>query len=213
MLENEEIYKEIAQEEIRMLKNNESWDGPKYNELNKKLYTDKPTRHYGWYDYVPIANFYEKLYEATNLWPPIVYSQANEFITQIRHRPELVYEITPRQFELVIADVFLNRGFEVELTPASHDGGVDIYVRCQNEFGPLLYVVECKQYSRDKKVGIGVVQRIYGVAQNVGANKGVVVTTSSFTKPAVTFAAPLLHSLSLNDYNTLANWLREFPSA
>lgn len=188
-----------------MIENEIAWEASK----DKPLYTNIPSRHYGSYDYIPIAELHEELYIASANRSIKIYSNVSGLTNQLRQRPELVYEISPRQFEIVVADVFRKQGFDVELTQTSRDGGVDIYVRREDVFGPLLYIVECKRYSRENKVGIGIVQRVHGVAQGKGATKGVIVTTSSFTEPAISFAAPFRRSLSLNDYRMFANWLSE----
>jgi restriction endonuclease Mrr len=77
----------------------------------------------------------------------------------------------------------------------------------------LLYVVECKRYRSSRKVGIEIVQRLYGVARSKGATKGLVVTTSTFTKDALDFAAPLMYQISLHDYEALCRWLERYRTA
>lgn len=64
----------------------------------------------------------------------------SRLLADIKARPELVYAITPRQFEEVSAEIFLRLGYSVELTPRSKDGGVDIFSRPKDGRGliPLL---------------------------------------------------------------------------
>lgn len=101
-----------------------------------------------------------------------------------------IYEISSRKFEYLIADVFKNFGYKVILTPASRDDGVDVYVFGKNDSD--LTIVECKKYSLQNKVGVTYVDRLIGVSIVKGARHACLITTSSFTKPA------LIHSTSSN---------------
>jgi hypothetical protein len=165
---------------------------------------------YGWSTYLPLSQSHLLLYEFRKIeHATTLVSELNEeLLSELRHRPELLYSIQPRQFEQLIASIFRNQGFETDLTPSTRDGGIDIYAARRDSFGNLLYVIECKRYKTSRKVGIEIVQRIYGIAQSKKATKGIVVTTSSFTKAAIDFARPLLYQLSLHDYEELIAWLK-----
>src|SRR5687768_8118115 len=96
--------------------------------------------------------------------------------------PALLYEVSPRKFEEFVARLMERDGYSVELTPATGDGGKDIYVRTRNEFGSFLYLVECKRYAPDHSVGVEIVRSLYGTLQIERATAGILVTTSAFTK-------------------------------
>lgn len=74
--------------------------------------------------------------------------------------------------------MYLRRGFEAILTPASRDKGVDVYVIRHEEFGSTLTIVQCKRYSPTNKVGVATVRELYGVVEDTAASKGALVTTS-----------------------------------
>jgi restriction system protein len=122
--------------------------------------------------------------------------------------PELLRALSPREFEEVVAEHFRRRGYDVELTAQSRDGGKDIYAACHNEFGSLLYVVECKAYDPSNLVGVGLVRQLYGVAQHARATAGILATTSYFTRPALAFQKDVQYQLSLKDFRQLARWLK-----
>ena len=90
----------------------------------------------------------------------------------------------PRRFEELIAAILKDFGFDTELTPATRDGGRDIYAYVRNAVTSFLMFVECKRWASHRKVGIDVVQRVHGAAKAGGANKAMIVTSSFFTLPA-----------------------------
>lgn len=143
---------------------------------------------------------------------PFIYTEIEtEILSYFGRHPELLYSLPPRKFEELVASVFHKNGFDVELTPQTRDGGIDIIAVQRNDLcGGNLNFIECKRYLPHNTVGIGVVQRLHGVVEQHKATKGIIVTTSFFTKDAKETAALSQHRLVLNDYTNLSSWLREF---
>jgi restriction system protein len=145
------------------------------------------------------------------LWCPDVEAELLEFF---RTNPELMTSMPPRRFEELVAAIFRNNGFYVELTPESRDNGVDIIAVERSALtGESVHLIECKRYAPDRPVGIGVVQRLLGVVTHMRATKGVIVTTSHFTSPARSLASNSRHVLTLRDYEALTFWLQNLPQA
>ena len=145
------------------------------------------------------------------VWCPDVESELLEFF---RVNPELMHAMSPRKFEELVAAIFRNNGYHVELTPESRDNGVDIIaVQTSALTGDSVHLIECKRYAPDRPVGIGVVQRLLGVVTHLRATKGVVVTTSQFTAPARVVAQNSRHVLALRDYEALTSWLQSLKTA
>lgn len=88
-----------------------------------------------------------------------------------------------REFEMLIGEMFRNKGYNVKETPKGPDGGVDLELRKAGE----LTLVQCKQW-RATKVGVKVVRELFGVMAARGAVHGYVVTTGEFTPEAIKFA-------------------------
>ena len=89
-----------------------------------------------------------------------------------------------REFEILVAEGFRQRGYQVvELGGSGPDGGVDLVLRKNGE----KYLVQCKQW-RAYKVGVNVVRELYGVMAATGAAGGFVVTSGRFTGEAERFA-------------------------
>lgn len=171
----------------------------------------------GYTAYAPLSDVYPLLYSvgigAAN--PGLVRTVAevnDELIRYLAKHPELLYELHPRRFEELVAELLRAQGFESTLTPRTRDGGRDIHAARSDALGNLLYLVECKRYAPKKKVGVEVVRAIHGVTNAERASKGVIVTTSSFTKDAIAFASPLKFSIGLHDFETLKSWLNSYQS-
>ena len=131
----------------------------------------------------------------------------DELMDALKTNPELLRDLPPRRFEEIVADILARQGYQVELTPASGDGGFDIYAAKSETLGRFLYLVECKRYTPPQKVGVRVVRELHGVVQAKGANAGIVVTTSYFTSRAQEFRHSLEHRMHLKDYIAVRHWI------
>lgn len=143
---------------------------------------------------------------------PFLFSDVErEVLGYFGRHPELLHSLPPRKFEELVAAVFRNSGFDVELTPETRDGGIDIIaVRKDSLLGEGLHLIECKRYLPGNTVGIGVVQRLLGVVEQHRATNGIIVTTSTFTRDALQVAQNARHRLTLNGYSAVAQWLARF---
>ncbi len=172
----------------------------------------------GYTKYMPVREAYPIFFDGSSslLIPEnrLVVSSANDgLIKYLAKHPELLYTLEPRKFEELVAEIFRDKGYNVELTPKTRDGGKDIYAIRKEPFGSLLYVIECKRYASSNKVGVEVVRGLYGVTQAEKATMGIIATTSTFTSTALDFAAPLKYQLSLRDYDALQEWLSEYSKS
>lgn len=172
----------------------------------------------GYTTYAPLSDVYPLLYsvgsDAAN--PELVRTVTavnDELIRYLAKHPELLYELHPRRFEELVAELLRDQGFEPTLTPRTRDGGRDILAARSDALGSLLYLVECKRYAPKNKVGVEVVRAIHGVTNAERATKGVIVTTSSFSKDAIAFASPLKYGIGLYDFEALKSWLNRYNLA
>ena len=130
-------------------------------------------------------------------------------VAELARRPELMYELSPREFEELVAELYERSGFEVELTRASKDGGVDIYALQRAPFGSFLTIVDCKHHRADRPVQVGLIRQLYGTVMATDASVGVIATTSYFTKGAKAFQAERKHRLGLQDFVSLKDMLQQ----
>lgn len=136
----------------------------------------------------------------------------NEIIIRIQQNNDYIYQITPREFEEVIAEIFEKLGYEVILTVATRDGGKDLVMKRTLEGGiKLLIYVECKQYSLDRKVGVDIVRAVRGVHSMDNVNKSIIITTSKFTRDAQNLASKN-ELITLIDNNQLLNLINSITA-
>jgi hypothetical protein len=77
-------------------------------------------------------------------------------------------------------------GFSIEGRKKAADGGIDIIVVSSEPLVSGRYIVQCKRYT--SSVSSPIVRDLYGVVNAANANKGILITTSSFTSDAIEFA-------------------------
>lgn len=140
----------------------------------------------------------------------VVASSVNdELIELLAVSPDLAYQISPRKFEELVAELYRRQGFEVTLTPASGDGGSDVYVVESNALGRSLTVVQAKRYAAHRKVGVGVVRELLGTINLANASAGMILTTSFYTRGALKLEEELPYRISLRNYFGLQDLLRQ----
>ena len=131
-----------------------------------------------------------------------------ELIKYFAQHPEQMRTMHPRKFEQLIAELLKRKGFHVELTPASKDGGYDIIAIQRDDLGSAMTLVECKRYNANNKVGVEIVRGLYGVVEQEKATRGLIMTTSYFTKGAQTFRDQIKNRMTLSDYDALTDFIR-----
>jgi DNA-directed RNA polymerase specialized sigma24 family protein len=136
-----------------------------------------------------------------------VISTNEKIFRLVQDDPNAIFDLAPRQFEELVAELLHKQGYEIRLTPPSNDGGFDMYAARKDGMGEFLYLVECKRYAPARPVGVDIVRSLYGVVQKEEASAGILVTTSRFTKGAAEFQQSVRHRLSLRDYLHLQGWL------
>lgn len=134
----------------------------------------------------------------------------NELIAYLAKHPEYLRHLHHRKFEELIAEIIRSKGYDVTLTPKTRDGGKDIIAIYKSPFGHQMFIVECKKYDEDNKVGVELVRGLYGVKTAERFNQAILVTTSTFTADAKEFVKPLKFELELKDYNDITQWCKEY---
>lgn len=113
-----------------------------------------------------------------------------EHIIDIRQQVlDSILNKSPSFFEHLVMDLLLRMGYGHDnnsgvVTGRSHDGGVDGIIN-EDKLGLDLIYVQAKRYNGANTVGRKEIQAFIGAMESV--QKGVFITTSSFTKEAVSF--------------------------
>jgi hypothetical protein len=142
--------------------------------------------------------------------PELILPAQALLIQRIAADPGSIFLISPRAFEELIAEIFSNQGFEVELTRRTDDGGRDVIAISNRLNIRARYIVECKRYAPDRKVSVQLVRSLLGVKISENANKAILATTSSFTKAAKEFSRNNLWHLDLKAYDDIMGWIRDY---
>lgn len=121
-----------------------------------------------------------------------------------------VREASPQFFENLVVDLLLSMGYGGTSESAgrslgkSGDGGVDGVID-QDPLGVDQIYVQAKRYAEDNSVGAGAIREFFGSLNIKKAQKGIFVTTSSFSQAAVKTAQDLGTRIVLIDGLRLAS--------
>jgi restriction system protein len=110
--------------------------------------------------------------------------QESDVLGELDDRPNLM-ELSPKEFESLISNLFEKMGLETRQTQATRDGGVDCVAYDPRPFGGKV-IIQAKRYKNT--VGVSAVRDLFGTMQNEGASKGILVTTSGYGKSSFEFA-------------------------
>lgn len=136
---------------------------------------------------------------------------ANQSLAErLQAAPQSVSNLSPRQFEELIAELLEDFGCDVHLTPTTRDGGKDILAYMPTALGRILCLVEAKRYRQDRPVGVGLVRQLYGTLADAGATNAMLVTTSSFSKDARAFRNKHQYRLDLRGYADVIEWIKGY---
>lgn len=106
-----------------------------------------------------------------------------ELLRWLASHPSDVYYVNPRRFENVVRDV-LGEAMQVdfEMTATSRDGGFDL-LAYDSDVGKVL--VEVKRFAQHRKISVRLVRHLAGVLVRENSSRGIIVSTSDFTRCSV----------------------------
>ena len=90
------------------------------------------------------------------------------------------------EFEDLVEQLLSKMGFQIEGRQAAADGGIDMVAIKGDAIVGGKFIIQCKRFSGS--VGNAVIRDLFGVVHSESANKGVLITNSTFTKEARRFA-------------------------
>ncbi|MDB5004392.1 MAG: Restriction endonuclease [Mucilaginibacter sp.] len=154
--------------------------------------------------------------------PTIILDEAPKLITDLRvvntklldrigRRPEAIRELSPRQFEELVAELYQELGYQVQLTQQTRDGGKDLIIMHRSDIGNFMIYGECKHHAPDRPIGVGVVSELFGRINFDRATAGMVVTSSYFSPDAKVFQSKIEHQMSLVDFVKLSSMIETVP--
>ena len=134
-----------------------------------------------------------------------------ELMAYLNKHPSLLYSLAPRKFELLVADILTDMGYDVTVTPQTRDGGVDIIAAFKSPIGPIMTIVECKKWDPDRKIGIDIIERfLYTIRDKFRAACGLIATTSFFSPDSARTQRDYHWQLFLRDFDGIKEWLSKY---
>ncbi len=121
-------------------------------------------------------------------------------------RVDSLLDLSSRQFECLVERTYNKLGYSTALTPPQKDGGRDILADNAAPSRRERLRIECKRYN--KPVSVDLLRSLLGVVSSEKANKGVLVTSSRFTRAGIRFAHENPR-LELIDGSTLVSLMNE----
>lgn len=118
-----------------------------------------------------------------------------------------IREAEPQFFERLVVDLLVKMGYQgvngnAIVTSQSHDGGIDGVIN-QDPLGTSTVYLQAKRYQANNRVQRPGIEQFYGALNRLHADRGVFITTSSFSKQAVqtakSFSIVLIDGLKLTN--------------
>ncbi len=125
----------------------------------------------------------------------------NKLIENEQSRLEYLLNLNPYDFEKEVAKMFEKNGFETTVTPKTNDGGKDIILKKNGK----VYLVECKRYNTENKVGRESLQKFFAAIYEFSAEGGYFITTSDFTTSAYAYPKAINNKIKLINGAKLTN--------
>lgn len=92
--------------------------------------------------------------------------------------------MSPREFEVFVANLFTQLGYNAKATVETCDGGKDVIATNNKE---KIYI-ECKHWNMNNLIGREILQKLVGSAIGDDATRAIVITTSKYNKNALEYA-------------------------
>lgn len=165
---------------------------------------------------VRVGNRYTKRQIETKTgFVPVEAFCSQTLIDSLAENPEALPGVSHEEFEKLCAEIFVRRGFKVDLFRPSKDGGIDFLAVHDETCDPIVLSVQCKQPEirtgkGRRALGRPVVQQIYGAAKAWDLSGAVAISGSKYSDEARKFAALKPDEIALYDANDLLKWIEAY---
>lgn len=136
-----------------------------------------------------------------------------ELMAWLRKHPEDLLQVHPGTFELIIAEIFRDQGYDVEVIGSwnASDGGVDVIaIRKDTKVGEFRVGIQCKRYVKTRVVSADLIWALNSRLDKFHLHKGVIATTAKFEKSVLVDLENHLWRIDLRDYSRLKKDLEEW---
>lgn len=140
---------------------------------------------------------------------------SEELYNNLKENPEALPSVSKSDFENLCAEIFVKRGFEVDLFRPSGDGGIDFLAVKNEDLDPVIFAAQVKQPDiRDdkprKSLGRPVLQQIYGAAKAWDLKGAIAISGSTISPQAKKFAKNKPEEMLLHDGADVIKWIEKY---
>jgi DNA-binding NarL/FixJ family response regulator len=140
----------------------------------------------------------------------VLQSISVRLIEYLKKDSTALYQIPPNVFEELIAELLAHYGWKVDLTKQTRDGGYDIFGIRKDISGVVSsWIVECKRYRQDRKVGVDIARSLYSVKSDLRVGMSMLATTSYFSKDVYAYKSSR-YDLELRDFTGVVEWINQY---
>lgn len=107
-------------------------------------------------------------------------------MTASSNRNPPIDSLSGREFENLIEQLLTRIGLRIYGRKTGADGGIDMVAHSDDPVIGGKIIIQCKRFS--KVVDAAIIRDLFGVVHSEAANKGVLMTNSSFSREALRFA-------------------------
>lgn len=123
---------------------------------------------------------------------------------------EQLFDVDPILFEKIVGDLLTKMGYgEFKMTPVSNDRGIDVIIN-EDKLGLDKILVQAKRFNKESKIGSPLIQNFLGALDTPKVQKGIFVTTSSFSENAIKVAENSTKKIRLIDGVELTKLMIEY---
>lgn len=129
------------------------------------------------------------------------------YIDYLSHNFDSIGHIHWRKFEALTCEFFEKQGYYVEIGEGRDDGGIDARVWSDEKEinGPPTILIQCKRHK--SKIEKTIVKALWADIQYLGAESGLIVTTSSLSPGAERDCKVRSYPIEQANRNTLKQWV------
>jgi len=135
----------------------------------------------------------------------------SELMGHLAKHPEFLHKLNSFRFEILVAELLRDMGYDVHLTPRTRDGGRDILAVFKTPQAEFLIIVDCKRFALKRKIGPELVHRLLWVSDNYDkASYAIMATTTYFTSGAREIEKAFRWRLGLKDFDAVKGWVANY---
>jgi hypothetical protein len=113
-----------------------------------------------------------------DLTPESAQSSLTNAIQELGRTPGALHDLSPRDFEELIAKTFTDQGLNIEVSHTSRDGGIDVFLLGGSDRLREPILLQCKRYKPNRQLSVEIVRTLVASALVHDVGHASMVTTA-----------------------------------